>query len=238
MRIVRLSLLVTCLVAVSPAGAAASDSAWRSSIRPYLYLSGLSGSVTVAPLTVPINSSFSELLDNLQIGGFVAFTAEKDRWGLYTDFQYIRLKGEGTSALGATLTLENLIFEGDVTFRPAGAPTLRFLGGLRAYSIDQTLTIGSLLPIEVNTTVFDPIVGAMGEWSLSETWDFEMRVDIGGFGVGSEFTYQLLALFCADLSRTVRIPFGYRVLGYQIQDGDVWMNTQMTGLVLGVDIRF
>ena len=211
---------------------------WRSSIRPYFFLSGISGSVTAEPITIPINNSFGDLLDNVRIGGFIAFTVEKGQWGLYADFQYINLVGQGESSLDAELELDNLIGEVDVTCRPGGAPTLAFLTGLRVYSIDQTLTIGSLSPAKANTTVFDPIVGAQGHWELSDRWDFEIRGDIGGFGVGSEFTYQLLALFSWDISRTFSLPFGYRVLGYQIKDGGIWMNTRMGGLVVGLDIRF
>jgi hypothetical protein len=217
---------------------AESSTKWRFSLRPYLFLSGVSGSVTAGPFTFPINSSFSDLLDNVQLGGFVAFTAEKGQWGLYTDFQYISLIGIGTSALDAELELDNLIAEADVTYRPASAPTLKFLAGLRVYSIEQSVSILSQPLPKANTTVLDPIFGAQGEWALSERWDFEIRGDIGGFGISSEFTYQLMALFHWDLSSTVSIPFGYRILGYQIKTDEVWMKTQMGGLVLGLDIRF
>jgi hypothetical protein len=246
-------VLLAGLLAANPVGAqtdtsetpqpgssaeAESSSKWRFSLRPYLFLSGVSGSVTAEPFTFPINSSFSDLLDNVRIGGFVAFTAEKGQWGLYADFQYINLVGKGTSALNAELELENLIAEGDVTYRPGGAPTLRFLAGLRVYSIDQSVSILSQPLPKANTTVLDPILGAQGAWALSDRWDFEMRGDIGGFGISSEFTYQLLVLFHWDISRTLSIPFGYRILGYQIKTDEIWMNTRMGGLVLGLDIRF
>ncbi len=86
--------------------------------------------------------------------------------------------------------------------------------------------------------VVDPIVGAAGEWSLSDSWSFEVRGDIGGFGVGSEFTYQMLAVFHLKLSDTFAIPFGYRVLGYEVNTGPVSMNILMSGLVVGLDIGF
>ena len=58
-------------------GAAETSSKWRFAIRPYLYLSGVSGSVTLDPLTFPINSSFTDILDNLSFGGFLSLSAEK-----------------------------------------------------------------------------------------------------------------------------------------------------------------
>jgi hypothetical protein len=210
---------------------------WNFAIRPYFYLSGVTGSVTAPPLTIPINSSFSELLDNVQPSFFTAVSAEKGAWGLYGDFQYIQLVGEGTGQAGTTLELQNIIAELDLTFRPPGTISLRFLTGLRAYEVDQTLTLPGQSPVLANTFVLDPVLGMMGGWGLGDHWQFEIRGDIGGFGIGSEFTTQLAFTFLYRVSSTVAIPLGYRVLGYQIKTGDVWMTTRMMGLVVGVDIR-
>jgi hypothetical protein len=131
-----------------------------------------------------------------------------------------------------------VIAEADVTLRPGQAPTLKFLAGGRVYSIVQTLSIGGEPLPNATTTVIDPIIGAKGEWTLGDRWDFEMRGDIGGFGLSSEFTYQLFASARWDISHTLSLPFGYRILGYQIKTGDVWMDTRMGGLVLGLEFRF
>ena len=223
--------------ALQPTRAQTSGPGFDTHIRPYFWLSSVSGSATSAPLTFPINSSFSDLLDNVEIGAFAAVTVEKERWGLYGDFQYISLVGEGTGASGATLELQNVIGEVDAFLRiPAGSGSLKFLGGLRIYSVDETLTPSGQQPIESNTTVYDPILGAVGEWSMGKRWNFEMRADLGGFGVGSEFTNQLSVVFQWQINDKLRLPFGYRVLSYQIQDGNVQMDTRMTGLVFGLDI--
>jgi|GEM_PF-1656851 len=215
-----------------------TSSQWTFSLRPYLFLSGVAGSVTSGPFTVPINSEFGEVVKNLQFGGFLTFSGERGKWGFYSDFQYISLVGEGTGILESKLRLTNTFAEADITFRPDRAPTLRFLAGVRLYSINQTLSVmGESLP-NANTTVFDPIIGAHGNWRLHDRWQFELRGDIGGFGVSSEFTYNLMALFHWQLSDLFHVPFGYRVLGYQIDTGGVQMSTRMSGMVLGLDFRF
>lgn len=225
------------LLVSAPIRAQSPGSGFVTHIRPYFWLSGVSGSVTAAPLTFPINSSFGDLLDNVEIGAFAAVTVEKERWGLYGDFQYISLVGEGTGATGATLELQNVIWEVDGFLRvPVGSGSLKFVGGVRVYSVDETLTPTNQQPIESNTTVADPILGAVGEWSIGKRWYFEMRGDLGGFGVGSEFTNQLSVVFQWQINDKLRLPFGYRVLGYQIKDGGVEMDTRMTGLVVGLDI--
>lgn len=211
---------------------------WKFSLRPYFYLSGLSGSITVDPLTFPVNSSFSTLLSNVKFGGFLSFTAEKGQWGVNADFQYINLYGESTGPAGSSLDLKNIIGELDIIFRPELAPTLRFLVGLRAYSVSQSILVaGQALP-EAKVNVYDPVIGAYGSWALHRKWDFELRGDIGGFGVSSEATYQMMGGFRFGLGENTSLPFGYRILGYQIKKDDVRMNTRMMGAYIGFDFRF
>ena len=210
---------------------------WNFNLRPYFFLSGISGSVTVPP-TFPMNSRFGDLLKHVKLGAFINFTAQKGQWGASGDFQYINLYGEGTGLLDVSLDLKNVIGEVDVFFQPDTAPTLRFLAGVRAYSVKQTVTIeGRELPA-ASTVVVDPILGAYGTWKLTDSWDFELRGDIGGFGMSSEFTYQVMALFHWDINESLAIPFGYRVLGHQIKQDEILMDMRMAGMVLGLDIRF
>lgn len=211
---------------------------WIFSLRPYFFLSGLTGLVTVSPVTIPLNSSFSDLLNHVKLGGFLNFTAEKGQWGTSGDFQYINLYGTGSGAVDVALDLKNVIGEVDVFYRPVRSPSLRFLAGVRIYSLTQTFTLERLDIPSVSATMVDPVIGAYGAWELSDRWDFELRGDIGGFGVSSEFTYQVMGLFHWDISNTLAIPFGYRVLGYNIMQGDVQMDTRMSGMMLGLDIRF
>jgi opacity protein-like surface antigen len=211
---------------------------WNFSLRPYFYLSGLSGSITVNQVTVPVNSSFSTLLENVKFGGFISLTAEKGRWGVNADFQYINLYGESSGPTETSLDLRNVIGELDLIFRPEMAPTLRFLVGLRAYTVSQNiLVVGRPLP-EAKVTVYDPVIGAYGIWALHRKWDFELKGDVGGFGISSEATYQMMGGFRYGLGENTSIPFGYRILGYQIKKGDVRMNTRMMGMYIGFDFRF
>jgi hypothetical protein len=212
-------------------------SKWNFNLRPYFFLSGISGAVTVPP-TFPLNSSFGDLLKHVKLGAFISFTAQKGLWGASGDFQYINLYGEGSGLLDVSLDLKNVIGEVDVFYQPDTAPTLRFLAGVRSYSVNQFVTIEGIELPAASTVVVDPILGAYGAWKLSDRWDFELRGDVGGFGVSSEFTYQMMALFHWDISESLAIPFGYRVLGYQINQDDILMDTRMAGMVLGLDIRF
>jgi hypothetical protein len=224
---------VTATVAAAP-----DATSWKVALRPYFFLAGISGADTAGGNTTPINSTFGDILDNVKLSLFTAVTAEKGRWGVYGDFQYIDLNAEGTGPVTTTVGLRNIIAELDATLRPHAAGGLRAILGVRAYQVDQTVTVGANPPIKASTLVIDPIIGALGEWSLGERWEFELRGDIGGFGASSEFTSQMSIVTLYHLSKTVSIPLGYRTLGYRIKKEKVQMDTEMGGLVIGADIRF
>ncbi len=238
-----LLLLIVPLVATSAAPAAPAaenDQAetWQVNFTPYLFLAGVSGSVSAGELTAPINSSFSDILKNLRAGLFLSLSARKGQWGYLADFEFISLEGSGSGRVPADLTMDTLIGEADLTFSPESAPSLRFLGGLRVFDLDQTLSVDGDPSLGTSTTVLDPILGAVGLWRIDDNWHYEMRGDIGGFGISSELTYQLMMEFQWRISDSVGLPFGYRVISYQIQKDSVRLDTRLAGLFVGVDIRF
>ena len=65
------------------------------------------------------------------------------------------------------MDLKNVIGEVDLLYRPEIAPTLRFLVGVRVYSVIQNVTLLGVEVLEANTTVVDPVLGAYGSWMLS-----------------------------------------------------------------------
>lgn len=242
-----LMALVSALVLASGAGATdgpdspqerPESESWQFSLKPYLFLSGLSGSITAGDVTFPINSSFSELVDNLRVGAFLSLAGVKGSWGFLADVEYIGLQGEGSGKVPVELRLDTVVGELDATYSPANDSNLRFVGGVRLFDVSQSLLIADEPTAEAKVTVVDPVLGAVGTWDVADSILFQMRGDIGGFGVGSEFTYQLMLEFQWRLSDSLGLPFGYRVLGYQIQKESVQLDTRLGGLFLGLDYRF
>ena len=226
-------------LAQAPAGGAESDptaSGWTFHLSPYVFLAGVSGSLTLANTTFPINASLSEIVDNLRIGGFIAFEGNNGRWGFHTDLELISLVGNGSGQTGVEYQLDTVILQADATFYPH--ETLSFLAGLRAFDLDQKLTFPTQPAEEASTTVVDPVFGAVGLWDLSEHWRFAMRGDVGGFGVSSEFTFQLSMFFGWRFSQNWSLDFGYRVLGYKINVDDVQTSVRLSGLLAGVTYGF
>jgi len=82
----------------------------------------------------------------------------------------------------------------------------------------------------------DPIVGARSRLPLSRRLKLMLRADFGGFGVGSERSYNLGAVLAWSLGERAQLVAGYRHLDVDYDDGfryDVATSGPVLGLVLG-----
>jgi hypothetical protein len=68
-------------------------------------------------------------------------------------------------------------------------------------------------------TWFDPILIARLSADIHDKWLFQVRGDIGGFGVGSDLTWQLQAYAGYRFSRLFQLTAGYRILSIDYDKG-------------------
>lgn len=75
--------------------------------------------------------------------------------------------------------------------------TLDLLAGGRYTSLEQEITfkVAPLPQLKADQSWTDPIVGGCAIFDLTERWAFRLRTDIGGFGVGSDFTFNGVGMF-------------------------------------------
>jgi len=151
-------------------------------------------------------------------------------------------------------------------FAPRSAcPTLseRFavdlLAGFRYVEIDSKVNIetdllvgpvqtrfGSFGPVEKDysntveseTSWFDPVVGMQVDFAMTEKLGLGVRGDIGGFGVGSEFSWGLVTAAKYDFTDLVSGYAGYRILDIDYEETDFVFDAQMGGPIFGMMFRF
>ena len=84
----------------------------------------------------------------------------------------------------------------------------------------------------------DPLVGIHVFAPLSDRWWFGLHGDVGGFGVGSELTWQAYGDIGFQASDLVSIVLGYRALDMDYEDGEglqfVGLDLLISGPQLGV----
>lgn len=84
----------------------------------------------------------------------------------------------------------------------------------------------------------DPYVGFRAQHYITETCYLGARGDIGGFGVGSELTWQLFGGVGYAISRNVVVEGGWRYLAIDYDHDDLILDVAFSGATVGVGISF
>lgn len=224
MRFFRVALLALLVAST----ASAADDEWQHTAAVYMIGAAIDGTAGVGSVTGDVDISFSDILDNVEFGTMAAWRAEKGRWAVVADLIYMDLETDkdGLGPLGrtrATVELEQLIMELDGSY--AVTERLDAYAGLRYWDVDSTVTVvgggplGETLSGKASENWVDPIVGLRYAWPLGEDWTLVWRGDIGGFGVGSDFTWHMTAYADWRLSEQGHLLMGYRHLDVDYDDG-------------------
>lgn len=237
-----LALIIAMALVASPA--TAGDD-WEFTLTPYLWFAGLNGQVASVPGSPPadVDASFSDILDNLDMGLFLAGGARKGRWGMTADLMYIDLSagGEFPGPEFSDVNLETSMWmvSGVGTYRAYGddGPFVDLVAGFRFWDVDSDLMLhAGAYPdtlIESGANWFDPMVGARGRTPIGESrFSFGGHVLAGGFGAGSDMMWDLRADFGYHWEKTALI-LGYRYLDVKYEDSDFLFDVTQDGPILG-----
>ena len=86
----------------------------------------------------------------------------------------------------------------------------------------------------------DPIIGVRYFYDFGNKWMISARGDIGGFGLGSDFTWNVLALVHFQPWEYVSIVAGYRAMDQDYEDGSgasrFAYDMRLAGPIAGVNI--
>ena len=85
---------------------------------------------------------------------------------------------------------------------------------------------------------FDPIIGARWQWNFQEHWFLAAKGDIGGFGVGSDFTWNTQATVGYQFTNYFSTELGYHYFDTDYRDGDFSYDVAEHGVFLGFNFTF
>jgi hypothetical protein len=214
-----LTIVVSPALAQSPGGSGTSPDEWKFTLAPYLLIPWMDGKATVRGREHEVDVSPGQIFDNLQFGAMGYFEARKAKWGAGVDAVYM--------ALGATLDRPSA----NVDFNQ-GAYT--FIG-LRQLNENVDLVFGARWNVlqgkldfkepplqgkfEETKQWVNPIVGLKLKQRLGGRCSFNFEGDIGGFGAGSDFAWNLFPTIGIDVSKHATLNIGYRVLSEDYDTG-------------------
>lgn len=252
-------MTATAVFALLGSATAQADS-WEFEVTPYLFGAGVNGTIGVRGVTADIDASLSDILAHLDTTFMATFEARKGQWILGFDSMYIRLEGEKSKSWQGPGGIGNANGELDVTNRlQVYQPTLGYrlvntgtkfdvFGGARYTQIDVDADLSrtsAVLPggsrsASGRDSWWDPIVGVRVMLPFTDQWSLVGYADVGGFGVGSDFTYQVMAGVDWAFAKSFTAKAGYRYLHQDYKNDDnqfVW-DASLSGVYLGLGIAF
>ena len=108
----------------------------------------------------------------------------------------------------------------------------------RAAQIDHLLRDSLDQRLSMNNWWIDPVIGLRGRLNLDQRWYLTARGDVGGFGVGSKFSWQTEAALGFQITPNVFAEAGYRALGMDYQGNGLIYDAITHGAQLTMGVNF
>jgi len=218
-KIAAIILLLSSLVAETRAQYNNSDRL-RLDISPFVWMTTMNGNLTIHGETRKINFTFKDFFtySNLGLSGHIEL--KKGNWALLGDWIYVDLlKDQNYSKL--TLA--------EISLARRVSKLIEIIAGGRYFKAKSEFR-GD--PDNINSgeqTWIDPIAGARLTWDLTKYLLFTFRADIGGFGVGSKFSWNMIGGIGYRLSNITFLA-AYRIwyADYENGSGDNLFAYDMT----------
>ncbi len=213
-----------------------------------MWFSSFKGDVGALGRVIRVDASFADIIDELNFGAFVAFEARwGGRWSFVADTMYMNLSDDratpGPLFSGAQVTSKTFLFDPEIGYAVAHSEgaTLDVMGGFRLWHLDNKLELrqGEQRVTAAGTQTWaDPVVGLRLRAALSRAAYVTAKADIGGFGIGSELSWQLFGGLGFNFSSRFFTVLGYRHLDVDYRRNGVIMDVALSGFVGGFGFRF
>jgi len=205
---------------------------WHYLTDIYLMFPNMNGETGVGDkITVPVEANPGDILSNLKMAAMLYLEANTNKWAITSDFVYMKL--------GQNVTESKLLQSGEVSLSQIAwevgglyriMPFWEAGVGGRLNNIGADIDVRKYVPgignpteqvIEsASKTWFDPILMTRLSTDIKDKWFLQFRGDIGGFGVGSDLTWQLQGYAGYHVTKVFQLTAGYRYLSADYDKGE------------------
>lgn len=226
--------------------AAAESNDWDFTTYGYGWLTRMDGKVGVGAKTVPADASFSDSIDALEyLKGALMFGLEAHHapYSIFGDLFYVDLEADGHTSSGKVTTeIEQIIAEaGGAYTLPIDAPSLRLdlLGGGRLEGFELKIDADTDdMHVSKDRSWVDPFVGARAIVTVSPSVNMWTRGDVGGFGVGSDLTWNAQVGMDWRFAEAWSLGVAYRIFDVDYNHDGFIYDVRTDGPEIGVGHRF
>ncbi|MCX6550626.1 MAG: hypothetical protein NTY02_06425, partial [Acidobacteria bacterium] len=196
-------------------------------VMPYLLGASMSGTAAVKRQEVTVDMSVSDIFGNLQFGAMGIVAARKGDWGVAGDAIWMSLGANGTAPGPlAKVSASADMNQGAFAFYGLRrlSPVADLMFGARVNTLQANFRINGPLAVrsvDGSKTWVDPIVGLqLHSPENGRRWHAQVYTEIGGFGAGSTFTWQIFPTVGVDLTKRASLECGYRWLNLNYSTGE------------------
>lgn len=252
----------------APGATAANDQGLSFEFTPYLWIAGVSGNVSLADPRFgrpgdgngigvggggrSIRADFGDISSNLSGFAFMgSFEARYGRFGVIADILTVTLKDSVNTrdiafggGDGRVQTTAGGLFG---MYRVMDEPRqwLDLGAGIQPFSANVRLTLnpGLLAGVTAKESAswVDPALAIRYRYHFNETWSATFFGTIGGFGVGSQLSWQAMASLDWRVASWVDLRAGWRYFAIDRDAGSsgrLQIDTAMSGPIIGATFRF
>lgn len=204
-----------------------ASNGWKFELSP-LFLWGMSinGDSQIGTVVAPLDLSFKDdVLKNLEAVFTVHFEAKKDKWTLFTEYQYADLTPTAEikeSPLEIDVDFKNTLWELGAAYKVAEYTNtdVELLFGAR-YTRQQNKTNIENGPtlVDVDEDWWNGFVGGRTFTKLSDRWRFVGRADVGTGSGDTNTVWNLVGYFDYRFKDWGSMFFGYKWMDYNYDNG-------------------
>ncbi|OUR94333.1 hypothetical protein A9Q87_01415 [Flavobacteriales bacterium 34_180_T64] len=215
---------------------------WKFDIAPYIWTASLSADISFLNQSVPVEANFKDVLENLKMGFLMHAEARKDRFFIAGDIVYLKIGKDGTIdalSLNTDLTIKETVAEltgGYTLLESHNALYLDGFVGFRYFGIKTEINADSQNILDKSINATDPILGLRLRTD-SNKWTNSLRADIGGFGIGSEFSWKTNLLFGYKFSDSFSLHAGFQAYGIDYEKDAFGLDMTSAGFLLGGNFK-
>ena len=257
----QIAVLVVLLAAASPTLWAGSvetkfvptqpaEKDWSFNLSLYGWATAIDGTISAGGRSADVDVAFKDVLKHLDMTFMGAAELRYKRWGFMGDLVYARLHDDIAPPAGIVFSSTHEVIKETIgtfafSYRVVDAKPayLDLFAGARVYSFYSEIVLRPNLgqtgfKASGTTTWADPIVGLRGRYYVSRAVFLNGYGDVGGFGAGSELSWQVLGALGVQAARWCDVQLGYRALGFEYQGDRGKQELTTHGPVIGATIRF
>jgi hypothetical protein len=201
-----------------PADTTSSDR-WSFIVEPYFMLPTMSGTSGVRGLEADVDASSGQILGALDFGAMLYLEMRRAEWAFSLDGMYMNLGASGSTKLGTV----------DMDLQQAGIMAAGYrrikrwaevMLGFQFNSLEGSFRGSGPLGVNLNDDKYwvDPYLGA--RWTLPrDKWRLGLLGAVGGFGIGSDFAWQVFPQLGYRFNSLFELNAGYRAIGMDYKEG-------------------